>query len=105
MELTDIIFAKTSKEKPGLCEVCYSDGTSDIVGLGIGELFNRLNLISNRGRYFMIGRSALICENNIIMINPSNRKLVLAYDSLAKTHQVMDFSDNLLRELRREMSV
>ena len=100
MNTNDIIFAKTIVRQPGVCDVTYCDGTTDVVWRGIGDLYDLLTLISNRGRYLMIGRSSLICENNIVMINPSKGKLVLAFDSLGKRHQMLEFSDNLLRELR-----
>lgn len=103
MNYSDIIFATTS-DHPGFCEVTLYDGSNELISIGIGELYKDCNKISNRGRYFMIGRSALICENNIVMINPSKRKLVVGCDSLDKPHQVLEFSDDLLRELRRSIS-
>lgn len=103
MNITDIIFAKTS-DKPGFCEVTLYDGSNALLYEGIGELYKKFDSLPNRGRYFMIGRSAIVCENNIVMINPSKRKLVIAYDCLDKPHQVLEFSDDLLRELRRSIS-
>lgn len=103
MNINDIIFAATYKERLGFCNVIYCDGTTDIIGSRIGELYKKLCRISDRGHYFMIGRSALICENNIVKINPSKRELVMAFDTLNRKHLILDFSDHLLRELRRNI--
>ena len=103
MNENDIIYATTCNDRQGFCNVTYCDGTTDIIGSGIGELYERLCHISERGHYFMIGRSALICENNIVKINPSRGELVMAFDTLNRKHQVLDFSDHLLRELRRNI--
>lgn len=101
MNINDIIFATTCRDRQGFCHVTYCDGTTDIIANGIGELYERLCHLSNRGRYFMIGRSSFICENNIVKINPSRRELVMAFDKLSTRHQKLFFSDRLLRELRR----
>lgn len=103
MNINDIIFAETCKDRQGFCNVIYCDGTTDIIGGGIGELYKKLCRISDSGLYFMIGRSALICENNIVKINPSKRELVMAFDTLTRKHLILDFSDHLLRELRRNI--
>jgi hypothetical protein len=103
MDRNNIIFATTSKDRQGFCNVTYYDGTTNVIGSGIGELYEELCRISERGNYFMIGRSALICENNIVKINPSRGELVMAFDTLNRKHQVLDFSDHLLRELRRNI--
>jgi hypothetical protein len=103
MNINDIIYATTCKDRQGFCNVTCCDGTTDIIASGIGELYERLCRISERGHYFMIGRSALICENNIVKINPSRGELVMAFDTLNRKHQVLDFSDHLLRELRRNI--
>ncbi len=105
MDITDIIYATTCKEQKGACNVSYSNGTTDIIMSGIGELYNELCQVSNRGRYFMIDRSSFICENNIIMINPSKKLLVMAFDSLNIPHKVLSlFSDDVLRRLRKAIS-
>ncbi len=105
MIISDIIFATTCKDRPGFCQVSYNDGTTDIIGRGIGELYNELCQVSNRGRYFMIDRSSFICENNIIMINPSKKVLVMAFDSLNIPHkELLSFSDDVLRRLRNAIS-
>jgi hypothetical protein len=102
MNINDIIFATTCKD---VCNVTYWDGTTDIVPKGIGELYKDLCRVSNHGRFFMIGRSTLICENNIIQINPSKGKLVMAFDTLNKKHLVLKgYSDDLLRKLRSNIS-
>ena len=103
MNISDIIFSATCKDRQGFCDVTYCDGTTDTIASGIGELYERLRQVSERGNYFMIGRSALICENNIVKINPSKEELVMAFDTLNRKHQVLDFSDHLLRELRRNI--
>lgn len=103
MNINDIIFATTCKERQGFCNITYCDGTTDIISATIGVLYEVLSTISTRGRYFMIGRSSLICENNIVKINPSRGELVMAYDTLNRKHQVLDFSDHLLRELRKDI--
>lgn len=98
MKNTDIVFAETDKNHSGFCKVFYADGTSDIKGKSIGEVECELN--SDRGRFFRI-KSALVCENNIVMIHPSQRKLVIAFDSLEKEHmELSSFSDDILRRLR-----
>ena len=99
MNISNIIFA-TCKDKQGFCNVTYCDGTTDIIASGIGKLYERLCRESICGRYFMIGRSSLICENNIVKISPSRGKLVMGFDTLSAKHQELDFSDYLLRELR-----
>ena len=104
MNTNDIIFATTIKTRPGFCKVTYYDGNTDTISHRIGQLFNELNQESTRGRYFMIGRSDLICENNIIKINPAERELIMALDSLSKPHIKMEFSDDILRNLRSEMN-
>lgn len=104
MVLTDIIYATIYKDKPGFCEVTLHDGKTELVSTGIGELFNKLNLVSTRGQYLMIGRSAFICENNIVKICPSKRELVMGYDALGKPHQRLTFSEDLLRKLRSEIT-
>lgn len=71
MNITAIIYATIYKAQSGFCEVTLSDGRTELVSIGIGELYNKLNQTSTRGRYLMIGRSALICENNIAKICPS----------------------------------
>ena len=103
MNINDIIYATTCRDRQGFCNVTYSDGTTDIIASGIGELYERLCHVSERGHYFMIGRSSLICENNIVKINPSRRKLVMGFDTLSAKHQELDFSDYLLRELRNNI--
>ena len=103
MNINDIIYATTCKDRQGFCNVTYCDGTTDIITSGIGELYEILCYVSNRGRYYMIGRSSFICENNIVKINPSKGELVMAYDTLNRKHQVLDFSDHLLRELRKDI--
>lgn len=105
MDITDIIYATTCKEQKRACNVSYSNGTTDIIMSGIGELYNELCQVSNRGRYFMIDRSSFICENNIIMINPSKKVLVMAFDSLNIPHkELSSFSDDVLRRLRNAIS-
>ena len=101
MNINEIIFATTCKDRQGVCNVTYCDGTTDTIVSGIGELYEGLCRLSNRGRYFMIGRSSFICENNIVKISPSRGKLVMGFDTLSTKHQELDFSDHLLRELRR----
>jgi hypothetical protein len=103
MNINDIIYATTCRDRQGFCHVTYCDGTTDIIANGIGELYERLCHLSNRGRYFMIGRSSFICENNIVKINPSRGKLVMGFDTLSAKHQELDFSDYLLRELRNNI--
>ncbi len=102
MNINDIIFAATCKDRPGFCHVTYCDGTTDIIASGIGELYESLCQLSNRGRFFMIGRSYFICENSIIKICPSKGKLVMGFDTLNLKHQELSFSDHLLRELRKD---
>ena len=122
-ELSDIIFARTitkmirdeemekgekGKDKVNNnkgCEVTYSDGATAIVDYGINELFKILSTSKpRRRRYFMVGRSALICENNIVKIHPAKKTLIMAYDSIEKEHKELKyFSDNLLRKLRNDM--
>lgn len=101
MNINDIIYSTTCKDRQGFCNVTCCDGTTDIIASGIGELYERLCHISNRGRFLMIGRSSFICENSIIKICPSKGKLVMGFDTLNLKHQEMDFSDHLLRELRK----
>jgi hypothetical protein len=103
MHTYDIIYATTCRDIPGYCDVTYCDGTVDTIPERIGLLYQELNRASNRGRYFMIGRSALICENNIIQINPSREELVLGFDDLSIRHRVLTFSDYLLREFRNNL--
>lgn len=103
--ISKIIYATTSEEHPGCCDVIFDDGSAaNTLGFRISELYDELNRISTRGRYFMIDRSSLICENNIIKINPSRGELVMACDSLGKRHQKLSFSDDLLRRLRSNIS-
>ncbi len=104
MSISDIIFVTTCKDRPGFCSVTYCDGTTDIIASGIGELFERLSHVSDRGRYFMIGRSCFICENNIVKISPSRGKLVMGFDALNIKHLELDISDYLLRELRKNLT-
>ena len=101
MKNTDIVFAKTVKDHSEFCEVFYADGTSDIKGKSIGEVECELN--SDRGRFFRI-KSALVCENNIVMIHPSQCKLVIAFDSLEKRHMELSFSEYILRRLREAIN-
>lgn len=103
MEISDIIYATTCRDRQGFCHVTSCDGTTDIIASGIGDLFDMLCDSSVRGRYFMIGRSALICENNLIQINPSRGELVLGYDDLSIKHRVLKFSEYLLREFRNNL--
>jgi hypothetical protein len=42
MNINDIIFAATCKDRPGFCHVTYCDGTTDIIASGIGELYESL---------------------------------------------------------------
>ncbi len=46
MNINDIIFAETCKDRQGFCNVIYCDGTTDIIGGGIGELYKKLCCIS-----------------------------------------------------------
>ena len=103
MNINDIIFAETSKDRQGFCNVTYCDGTTDIIASGIGELYEKLCHISERGRFFMIGRSSFICENSIVKISPSKGKLVMGFDTLNIKHKELGFSDHLLRELRKNI--
>ena len=103
MNISDIIFSATCKDRQGFCDVTYCDGTTDIIASGIGELYERLCHISERGRYFMIGRSSFICENSIVKISPSKGKLVMGFDTLNRRHTELVFSDHLLRVLRKNI--
>lgn len=104
MNIGDIIFATTSQDGPGLCNVVYYDGTTDVMAIGIGELYDKLCRLDNRGRFFMIGRSSLMCENNIVHISPSRGIVMMAFDTLNSPHKKLKFSDDLLRRLREQIS-
>ncbi len=93
-----IIHAKTCIQ-PGCCEVTYGDGTTDVVTKSIGKLYSELNSIGNP-IYHMVGRSDLVCLDNIVKIHPVGRELVLAYDSLYLKHLRLNYSPKLLRALR-----
>ena len=104
MNIDDIIFATTCKDVQRLCNVVYYDGTTDEMVIGIRELYDKLCRLDNRGRFFMIGCSSLICENNIVQISPSKGILMMAFDTLNSPHKELIFSDDLLRKLREQIS-
>ena len=107
--MPNIIFAITNKDKNGVCDVLYDDMTENICFVGINELFKNVSESNPESRYFMIGRSCFVCEDNIFMICPSRRELILAGNSLEKQHininEKAKCSDDLLRELRRNIFV
>ena len=96
-----IIYAETVKGESA-CEVVYGDGSRDTDLRGIGELFRDLML--DDSPYLMVGRSALVCSNNIIKVAPANGILVVAPDDLSKPHlELTYFSADVLRKLRTEL--
>lgn len=103
--MPNIIFAITNKDQNGVCDVLYDDMTEDIRFTGINKLIENVRESNPNSRYFMIGRSCFVCEDNIFMICPSRRELILAGNSLEKQHininEKAKCSDDLLRELRR----
>ena len=96
-----IIYAETVIGE-GACEVVYGDGSRDTDLRGIGELFRDLKL--DDSPYLMVGRSALVCCNNIIKVAPARGILVVAPDDLGKPHlELTYFSADVLRKLRKEL--
>lgn len=96
-----IIYAETVKGESA-CEVVYGDGSRDTVLSGIGELFRDLML--DDSPYLMVGRSALVCSNNIIKVAPAKGILVVAPDDLGEPHlERTYFSADVLRKLRMEL--
>lgn len=102
--MPNIIFAITNKDQNGVCNVLYDDMTEDIRFTGINKLIENVRESNPNSRYFMVGRSCFVCEDNIFMICPSRRELILAGNSLEKQHininEKANCSDDLLRELR-----
>ena len=115
MILKDVVYAEAKKDEQ-FCRVYFCDGTADIVPYGIGELFGHLQKSSEGRHYHMIGRSALVCEENIVMLAPTKKitdeekqetkkgVLVIASDELEIKHKVFHFSEELLRDLRGKIS-
>lgn len=103
--MPNIIFAVTNKDKNGFCDVLYDDMTDNILSVGINKLFENVKKSNPESRYLMVGRSCFVCVDNIFMICPSRRELILAGNSLEKQHininEKAKCSDDLLRELRR----
>lgn len=96
-----IIYAETVIGESA-CEVVYGDGSRDTDLRGIGELFSDLML--DDSPYLMVGRSALVCSNNIIKVAPARGILVVAPDDLGKPHlELTYFSADVLRKLRKEL--
>ena len=96
-----IIYAETVIGE-GVCEVVYGDGSRDTDLRGIGELFRDLML--DDSPYLMVGRSALVCSNNIIKVAPAKGILVVAPDDLGEPHlERTYFSADVLRKLRMEL--
>ena len=96
-----IIYAETVIGESA-CEVVYGDGSRDTDLRGIGELFRDLML--DDSPYLMVGRSALVCSNNIIKVAPAKGILVVAPDDLSKPHlELTYFSADVLRKLRTEL--
>ena len=105
--MPNIIFAVTNKDKNGFCYVLYDDMTDNILSVGINKLFENVKKSNPESRYLMVGRSCFVCVDNIFMICPSRRELILAGNSLEKQHininEKAKCSDDLLRELRRDI--
>ncbi|MBQ2543105.1 MAG: hypothetical protein II554_07090 [Bacteroidales bacterium] len=105
--MPNIIFAVTNKDKNGFCDVLYDDMTDNILSVGINKLFENVKKSNPESRYLMVGRSCFVCVDNIFMICPSRRELILAGNSLEKQHininEKAKCSDDLLRELRRNI--
>ena len=105
--MPNIIFAVTNKDKNGFCDVLYDDMTDNILSVGINKLFENVKKSNPESRYLMVGRSCFVCVDNIFMICPSRRELILAGNSLEKQHininEKAKCSDDLLRELRRDI--
>ena len=105
--MPNIIFAVTNKDKNGFCDVLYDDMTDNILSVGINKLFENVKESNPESRYLMVGRSCFVCVDNIFMICPSRRELILAGNSLEKQHininEKAKCSDDLLRELRRDI--
>ena len=105
--MPNIIFAVTNKDKNGFCDVLYDDMTEDSCFIGINKLFENEKESNPESRYLMVGRSCFVCVDNIFMICPSRRELILAGNSLEKEYininEKANCSDDLLRELRKNI--
>ena len=105
--MPNIIFEVTNNDKNGFCDVLYDDMTDNILSVGINKLFENVKKSNPESRYLMVGRSCFVCVDNIFMICPSRRELILAGNSLEKQHininEKAKCSDDLLRELRRNI--
>lgn len=105
--MPNIIFAVTNKDKNGFCDVLYDDMTDNILSVGINKLFENEKKSNPESRYLMVGRSCFVCVDNIFMICPSRRELILAGNSLEKEYininEKANCSDDLLRELRKNI--